>query len=207
MAHKILTIPLMCCHSPDVSSCPIVPAIVLSSCGLCHYRSLAKGSSRESHICWAKRGGGGGVYHIINLSTLILFAPTFILISLSQASFVASLKQHIVLVSPCIVSNWPGWSAGVAAYDLDRHCWLLRASRSTWRSDFLLNCGCSIRLTEFDVGINLILSVICPLFSWNTVHDLTIVSPVNDVITVSRYLGTCRSILECDSVRRLCPEK
>ena len=38
------------------------------------------------------------MYHIINLSTLILFAPTFILISLSQASFVASLKQHIVLV-------------------------------------------------------------------------------------------------------------
>ena len=52
-----------------------------------------------SHIYVGLRGGGGGVYHIINLSTLILFAPTFILISLSQASFVASLKQHIVLVS------------------------------------------------------------------------------------------------------------
>ena len=73
-------------------------APVVSSCGLCHYRSLAKGSLHPGSHIYVGLRGGGGVYHIINLSTLILFAPTFILISLSQASFVASLKQHIVLV-------------------------------------------------------------------------------------------------------------
>ena len=70
---------MMRCHSPDVSSCPIVLAVQdnvnvhddVVGWGLCHYRSLAKGlgqglmipeeqSHPGSQICWAKRGGGGG---------------------------------------------------------------------------------------------------------------------------------------------------